>query len=110
MTPRTGCRGGLWSPNRKYKSYHIMNVLSFRLFSWYSSGVFVLVVVVLTLIYVIVSDGVSSLIAALFSFVITLLIPYNDSDGYDDLLVALGIKPGVCSLGDYSPNVYNLFI
>ena len=86
-----------------------MNVLSFRLSSWYSSGVFVLIVVTLILIYIIVFDGVSSLITALFSSGTTLLIPYNDSDGCDGLFVALDIKPSVYNLGGYGFNIYSLF-
>ena len=86
----------------------MINALSFRLFSWYSSGVFILIVVVLTLIYTIVSDGVSSLIAALFSSNTTLPISYNGNSGCDGLSVALDIKPGACNLGGYSPGAYNL--
>ena len=79
------------------------------MFLWYSSGVFVLVVVILILIYAVVFDGVSSLIAALFSSDITLPVSYSGgSGGCDDLLVALNIKSGVCNLGDYSFNAYSL--
>ena len=87
-----------------------MNVLSFRLSPWYSSGMFVLIVVVLISVYIIVSDGISSLIAALFSSGTTLLIPYNNNSGggYNGLLVALDIKPSACSLGGYSLSTYGL--
>ena len=83
-----------------------MNVLSFRLSSWYSSGVFVLVVVILTLIYAVVSDGVSPLITTLLSSTITLLVLYGDNNGYNDLLIVLGIKFGVYGFGGYSPGIY----
>ena len=85
-----------------------MNALSFRLSPWYSSGVLVLIIITLILIYVIVFNGVSPLAATLFSSGITLLIPYNNGDGYDGPPVALGIKPGAYNLGDYSPNTYSL--
>ena len=86
-----------------------MNVLSFRLSPWYSSGMFVLTVVVLTSVYIIVFDGVSPLIAALFSSDTTLLVTYsNNNDYYDGLPVALNIKPGAYNLGDYGFNAYNL--
>ena len=84
-----------------------MYALSFRLSSWYSSGVFVLVVIILTLIYTVISDGVSPLIAALFSSGITLLISCN-SNGYDGLSVVLGIKPGTYNLGGCGSNAYSL--
>ena len=71
---------------------------------------FILIVVILTSVCVIVSGGVSSLITALLSSIITLLIPYNNSDDYDGLSVALDIKPGVCSLGGYNPNIYDLSV
>ena len=79
-----------------------MNVLSFRLSPWYSSGVFALIVVVLTLIYTVVFDGVFSLIATLFSSDITLSIPYNNDNNYNDLLIVLSIKPGAYKLDDYN--------
>ena len=87
-----------------------MNVLSFRLFPWYSSGVFILIVVVLTSVCAVVSDGVSPLIAALFSSGTTLLITYGGGGGggCDGLPVALGIKPGACSLGGCGPGAYGL--
>ena len=85
-----------------------MNVLSFRLSSWYSSGVFVLVVVILILVYIIVSDGVFPLIAALFSSVITLLVFYSNNGGYNGLLIVLNIKPNVYNLGNYGFNAYSL--
>ena len=85
-----------------------MNVLSFRLFSWYSSGVFILIVIILILVYIIVFDGVSSLIIALFSSVITLPVFNSGKGDYNDLSVALGIKPGAYNLDNYDPNVYNL--
>ena len=70
---------------------------------------FILIVVVLTSIYIIVFDGVSPLITALFSSSTTLLIPYNNNNsGYDGLPVALSIKPGACGLGDYGFGTYNL--
>ena len=86
----------------------MINALSFRLFSWYSSGVFALIVVVLILICAIVSNGVSPLITTLFSSGTTLLISYNNGSDYDGLLIALNIKPDVCSLNGYSPDVYSL--
>ena len=86
-----------------------MNVLSFRLFSWYSSGVFVLVVVVLTLIYAIVSDGVFFLIAALFSSGTTLLVLCGGNGGCDGLSIALGIKPGVYGFGGCGSGVCGFF-
>ena len=89
----------------------MINVLSFRLSLWYSSGVFVLIVVILILIYIILFDGVSSLIIALFSFGMTLLVSYNNnSNGYDynDLLIALNIKSGAYDLGSYNPGTYGL--
>ena len=91
----------------------MINVLNFRLSLWYSSGVFALVVIILTSVYVIVLDGVSPLIAALFSSGITLLVPYNDGNGdcdYNGLSVALNIKPGVCGLDGYGFGAYSLFI
>ena len=86
----------------------MINALSSRLFSWYSSGVFVLIVVILTSVYAVVSDGVSPLIATLFSSVMTLPVPSGSNSSYDDPLVVLNIKPGACSLGGYSPGVYSL--
>ena len=58
----------------------------------------------------IVSDGVSPLIAALFSSVITLLITYNGNNDYDGPLVALDIKPGAYNLGGCGPDTYSLLI
>ena len=69
---------------------------------------FILVVVILTLVYIIVFDGVSPFITTLLSFVITLSVSYNDGDDCDGLLVALNIKPGVCDLDGYNPDAYNL--
>ena len=69
---------------------------------------FVLIVVVLILIYIIVFDGVSSLIITLLSSVITLPVSYSSSGGYNGLLVALGIKPSACNLGGYGPGAYGL--
>ena len=88
----------------------MINVLSFRLFPWYSSGMFVLIVVVLTLIYIIVSDGISPFITTLFSSGTTLLIPYNSNSdgGYDGLPVVLNIKPGAYNLDDYGSNTCGL--
>ena len=71
---------------------------------------FVLVVVVLTLIYTIISDGVSFFIITLFSFGTTLSVSYNGNNGYNDLLIALGIKPGVCSLGGYGFDAYGFSV
>ena len=90
----------------------MMNALSFRLSLWYSSGVFILVVIILISVYAIVLDGVSSLITALFSSGMTLLVPYNNdgNDGYNDLPVVLNIKPGAYNLGGCGPNVYSLSI
>ena len=87
-----------------------MNVLNFRLSSWYSSGVFVLIMIILTSILVVGVEGVSSLIITLFSSVITLSIPYSDKGNYNDLLIVLNIKSGAYNLDNYSPNIYNLFI
>ena len=83
-----------------------MNVLSFRRSSWYLSGVFILIVIVLTLICIIVFNDVFSFITTLFSSVITLLISYNND--YNGLPVALNIKPGVYNLDDHNPNAYSL--
>ena len=86
-----------------------MNALSFRLSPWYSSGVFALIVVILTSVYIIVFNGVFPLTAALFSSVITLPVSGdNNNNGYDGLLIALDIKPDACSLGGYSLNIYDL--
>ena len=72
--------------------------------SWYSSGVFVLIVVVLTLVCAVVSDGVFSFITALFSSDTTLLVIYGGGGGgCDGSSVVLDIKPGVCGLGGYGP-------
>ena len=87
-----------------------MNALSFRLSSWYLSGVFTLIVIILTSIYIIVFDGVSPLIATLFSSVITLPIPYNSRNGYNDLLIALNIKSSAYNLNNYNSDIYNLSI
>ena len=86
----------------------MINVLSFRLFSWYSSGVFALIVVILILIYVIVFDDVFFLIITLFSSGMTLPVLCSSGSGCDGLLVALNIKPGAYSLGGYNPDTYNL--
>ena len=88
----------------------MINVLSFRLFPWYSSGIFVLIMIVLTLIYIIVSNGVSPLIITLFSSGTTLLIPYNNNNNYNGPLVVLNIKPDAYNLDDYNFNIYSLFI
>ena len=70
---------------------------------------FALIVIILTSIYIIVFDGVSPLTTTLFSSDITLSIPYSNSDNnYNDLLVALNIKPSAYNLDDYNPNTYNL--
>ena len=53
---------------------------------------------------------VSPLIITLFSSIITLLIPYSYRNGYDGLLVALGIKPGAYNLDNYGVNTYGLSI
>ena len=85
----------------------MINALSFRLSSWYLSGVFILVVIILILVCAVVSDGVSPLITTLFSSVITLLVPYNNG-GYNGLLVVLSIKPGAYNLDNYNTSIYNL--
>ena len=77
--------------------------------SWYSSGVFVLIVIVLTSIFIVGVKSVSPLIITLFSFVITLLILYNSGD-YNGLLVVLNIKPGACGFDDYDIGVYGLLV
>ena len=69
---------------------------------------FVLIVIILTSVYAVVSDGVSSLITALLSSVMTLPVPYNGGGDYNGLLIALGIKPGVYNLSSYDPNTYSL--
>ena len=69
---------------------------------------FVLIVIILILIYTIVFNDVSSLITTLFSSGITLLVPYNNSNDYNDLLIALNIKPNAYGLDNYSLNTYNL--
>ena len=72
---------------------------------------FVLIVVILILIYAIVSNGVLPLIITLSSFVTTLPVFNNDNnDDYNGLLIVLNIKLSAYSLGDYNPNIYNLFI
>ena len=84
-----------------------MNALSFRLFPWYSSGIFVLTVIILTSIFVVGVKGVSFFIIALFSSVITLSVSYSGG-GYNGLSVALDIKPGACGLGGCSSDIYSL--
>ena len=71
---------------------------------------FVLVVAILTSVYAIVSNDVFSLTATLFSSVITLPVPSsnNSDNNYNDLPVALNIKPNACNLGDYNPDAYSL--
>ena len=86
-----------------------MNILSFRLFSCYSSGIFALIVIILTLIYTIVFDGISPLITTLFSSGITLPISYNSNNNYyNDPPIALDIKPSAYNLGGYNFGTYNL--
>ena len=82
--------------------------MSFRLSPWYSSGIFVLIIVVLTSILAVGVEGVSPLITTLFSSVITLSISYNNKDGYDGLLVVLNIKYGAYNLGGYGFSAYSL--
>ena len=84
-----------------------MNALSFFRFPWYSSGVFILVVVVLTLIFVVGVKGVSLLITTLFSFSIKLPVPYSGGD-YNGPSVALNIKPNAYNLDNYDANTYSL--
>ena len=67
-----------------------------------------MVIIILTSICVVVSDGVSPFAVTLLSSIMTLPVPYGSSGGYDGLLVVLNIKPGVYSLGDYGPNTYSL--
>ena len=71
---------------------------------------FILIVVVLTLVYIIVSDEISLLITALFSFNTTLLVLYSGGSDCDGLLVILNIKPNVYNLGNYGFGVCNLSI
>ena len=84
----------------------MMNILSFRRSSWYLSGVFTLFVVILILIFVIILVEISSFIITLSSSITKLLIPYNNN--YNDLLVALNIKPNAYNLDNYNINTYNL--
>ena len=86
----------------------MMNVLSFRLSPWYSSGVFILTMVILISILAVGVEGVSPLITTLFSSVITLPVSYNNKGGYNGLLIVLDIKPGVYNLDGCGPNTYNL--
>ena len=54
-------------------------------------------------------DGVSPLTITLLSSIITLSVSYNDYGcSYNDLLIALNIKPGAYSLDDYSLSIYSL--
>ena len=69
---------------------------------------FVLIVVILISVCVIVSNGVSPLIIALFSSVITLPVFCGSNGGCDGLSIVLDIKPGVCGFGDYGPGICNL--
>ena len=69
---------------------------------------FALIVVILILIYAIVSDDVSPFTATLPSSIITLSIPNSNNSGYNDLLIALNIKPNAYNLDDYNFNIYNL--
>ena len=85
----------------------MMNALSFRLSSWYSSGVFILTIVILTSILAVEVESVSPLIAILFSSVITLPVSYNNKNDYNGLLVVLNIKPGAYNLDSYNFNIYN---
>ena len=68
-----------------------------------------MIIIILISIFVVGVEGVFSLIITLFSSVITLLVPYNNRS-YNDLLVALNIKPGAYNLDGYSTGVYNLSI
>ena len=52
--------------------------------------------------------GPEALVTTLFSSVITLLIPYNNNNNYNDPLVALNIKPDAYNLDNYNINTYNL--
>ena len=63
--------------------------------------------IILTSIFVVGVEGVSPLIIALFSSVITLLVICGNRD-YNGLPVALDIKPGVCGLGGYNAGAYGL--
>ena len=48
----------------------------------------------------------------MFFFVVVLsLLPisYCCGNGYDGLIGTLGIKPGICGFGGYSPGAYGLF-
>ena len=80
--------------------------MSFRQSPWYLSGIFILVVVILTLIFIIGVKDVSSFITTLPLFSIKLPVFYNGE--YNGLLIALGIKSGVGSLGGYNFNTYSL--
>ena len=84
----------------------MINVLSFRLSSWYSSGVFVLIMVILISVLAVGVEGVSPLIITLFSSIITLPVSGSSKGGYNGLLIALNIKPGVCSLDNYNSDTY----
>ena len=61
-----------------------MNVLSFRRSPWYSSGVLILIVVILISIYIIALGSVSFLTSISFSSSMRLLVGYNDYRGGDN--------------------------
>ena len=71
---------------------------------------FILFVITLISTYIVIFNGVFSLISVLLSSTMTLSVLYGYNGGCDGLLVALGIKFGVCSLGGYSLNVYSLLV
>ena len=91
-----------------------MNILSFRQSPWYSSGVFILVVVVLTSVYIIALGSVSPFITTLSSSSIRLLVgcgDYRNGNNRNDLISGAIPGPGVARvslLPTIDPNAYSL--
>ena len=84
--------------------------MSFRQSPWYLSGVFILIIIILILVYIIALKGVSFLITILSSSSIRLLIGYNNRND-----LGLGIingfdvcGPNINGFDIYNPSVYNL--
>ena len=90
-----------------------MNVLSFRRSPWYLSGVFILVVVVLTLVCVTLGS-VFFFITILSSSFIRLLVGYGGyrgGGGRDGLVFGVILGFGVAKVGilpTVGPNAYSL--